>query len=162
VLSQSTAVLLAVVFGVFAWWQRRVTTRQPIIGVSLAAAVTILLVINLLPIEGIIVNWNAARPSADNAQQFDSDTMDALSSDRGQGFGVAGCSNYSDKWHGKNADAALYIGPLAKRQVAKGDVDKGCARDLLQCDSDYDTSGLRYNWARSQANHRKRTWCSGL
>jgi Domain of unknown function (DUF4173) len=162
VLSQSAAILLAIIFGVIAWWQRRVTDRQPIMGVSLAAAVSILLVLNVLPIEGIIVNWNAARPSADNANRFDSETMDPLSRDLGQGFGVAGCYNYSDRWHGKNADAALYLGPIAPRQVAKGDVDEGCARDLLRCDSDYDTSGLRYNWARSQANHQKRKWCSGL
>jgi hypothetical protein len=159
VLSQSAAVLLGVIFGYLGFWQRKRTDRLAILGVALAAAVSILVGLNMLPIEAIIVRWNTSRPSPSNAQNFDRDSMDPLDPKIGRAFGVSSCEDYFNKWHGKNADATLALGPISRDQIQRDRIDTDCVRDLLHCDEQFDTGGLRYNWARSQANDRKSRWC---
>jgi Domain of unknown function (DUF4173) len=161
VLAQSAAVLLAVVFTCLAIWQRRPTDRLPIIGVTALSATALLVALNVMPIETMIVRWNAARPTASNSATFPSGA-DALDARWGQGLGVASCENYYDKWHGRNVDGVLALGPLVVRQVALDRIDPSCARALLRCDHRFSTGGLRWNLARSRANRTTQRWCAAL
>jgi hypothetical protein len=161
VLSQCAALLLIVVFGCLGAWQRRPTHRLSVLGVTVATATALLVGLNVMPVEAMIVRWNAHRPSPGSAAAFRKDA-DALDSRWGQGLGVARCADYYDKWHGRNVDGALALGPLLTKQVQLGRVDPLCARELLECERKYDTSGLRWNRARSKANKLKRGWCASL
>jgi Domain of unknown function (DUF4173) len=160
VCSQSAALLLGVMLITIAGWQRRPVDRQPIVGASVLGAVVILLLLNVLPVEQYIVNWNAARPAPDYAASFQRSTTDPLDPAIGNDLGVARCSDYFDKWHGRNADAMPAFAPLIAQQLRAGRVSRDCQQMMLHCDSRFGVGGLRWNYARAHANRRQAVWCS--
>ncbi len=162
VMAQSGAVVLAVVFGCLALWQRAATDRLPVVGVTAAASVLLLFTLNVIPIEAIIVRWNSNRPSAEKASSFDPRTMEALDPKWGQSLGVATCESYYNKWHGRNVDGVLALGPIVTKQVQLKRLDPLCAFELLGCDHAFRTDGLRWNRARAQATKQKKAWCGSL
>ena len=160
VCSQAAAVLLGVMLVTVAVWQHRPARHQPFVGVSVLGAVAILLVLNVLPIEQYIVNWNADRPAPDFSSVFDRSHSDPLDHPQGNDLGVARCTDYFDKWHGRNADAMPAFAPLIKRQLRAGQIDRTCQQTMLHCEARFNTAGLRWNFARSKANSYQSRWCS--
>ncbi len=160
VCSQSAALLLGVMLISVAVWQHRPTPHQPIVGVSVVGAVAILLVLNVLPVEQYIVNWNADRPAADFAATADTSAGNPLDRRESKELGVARCSDYYDKWHGLNADAMPAFAPLIAHQLRAGRIDRNCQQTVLHCDSKFDVGGIRWNFAKARANREQSRWCS--